>query len=465
MKLPDPQPNQRLARAVACLAALIVAAAGAGCGSDAVTADAGALDGGSDGPAALALRGAPLLFAPTADGFGVSVVLSGGDPAVLALRVRAAGAADWTDALTGDVRPPDVAQWRVTGLSSGARHQYRIVARAADAGAEIVLYEGSVVTRRPPGASFSFAMVTDTHVGADPTFSNQGVPATTSAVSTAIGAAAPDFMVNLGDVLDFHQYGFNEPPPDKSIARDAYLNYRALLAGTTANAAHYEVLGGWDSEAGCDTPDEVDRSRSQRLLYVPGPDPTTYPEGGGTFENYYAFTWGDALFVMLDVFGYTPGCHLLGAYPGLVDDWTLGAEQLDWLRGVLENATAKWRFIFIHHPVGGMSPDPVEAAYGRGGGAAANVGEQAVVHQLMRDHGVQVFFYGHDHVFTDMTVDGIHYTLPGSAGAPWMFTEAQTGYTTSWPDSGWGRVDVTPDSVHVSFVNLAGATLYEFTVP
>jgi 3',5'-cyclic AMP phosphodiesterase CpdA len=272
-------------------------------------------------------------------------------------------------------------------------------------------------------------------------------------------------MVNLGDVLDFHQYGFNDPPPDKSIARAAYLNYRALLGDTTANAAHYEVLGGWDSEAGCDTPDEVDRSRSQRLLYVPGPDPTTYPEGGGAFENYYAFTWGDALFVMLDVFAYTPGCHLLGAYPGLVDDWTLGAEQLAWLRGVLAKATAKWKFIFIHHPVGGMTPDPIESAYGRGGGLAASVGEQAVVHQLMRDHGVQVFFYGHDHVFTDMTVDGIHYALPGSAGAPWMFTQEQTGYATSWPDSGWGRVDVTPDSVRVRFINLAGETLYQFTLP
>jgi hypothetical protein len=46
------------------------------------------------------------------------------------------------------------------------------------------------------------------------------------------------------------------------------------------------------------------------------------------------------------------------------------------------------------------------------------------VHQLMQDHGVQIFFYGHDHTFTDMVVDGIHYTMPGSAGAVWMFTAA-----------------------------------------
>lgn len=470
MTQPDPQPKDRsLAGGSLHILVLVLVAGGAGCAADPAMCPPSTPDGGSpsapDGGSSVspALLGAPLVFAPTSNGFGVSAVLSAGAPAAVALRVRSPGAVEWATALAPDVRASDLAQWRVTGLSSGTRHQYRIVTRGT--GAETVLYEGSAVTPRSPGASFSFAMVTDTHVGADPTYSNQGVPETTTTVSRAIGVAAPDFVINLGDVLDFHQYGFNNPPPDKSIARAAYLNYRELMGDTTADAAHYEVLGGWDSEAGCNKPDEIERSRSQRLLYVPGPDATTYPEGGSAFQNYYAFTWGDALFVMLDVFTYTPTCHLLYEDPGLADDWTLGTEQLDWLRGVLAGTTAKWRFLFIHHPVGGMTPDPVESAYGRGGGLAANVGMQATVHQLMRDHGVQVFFYGHDHVFTDMTVDGIHYALPGSAGAPWMFTHDETGYDTFWSDSGWGRVDVTPDSVHVRFINLAGETLYEFTVP
>ena len=292
------------------LAALALATAGAGCATDTPNAGPAAPEGGAGRTPSL--RGAPLLFAPTANGFGVSVVLEAGEPANLGVRIRADDAADWTDVLSPDVRAPDLAQWRVAGLTAGTRYRYQILARDAEA----VLYEGTVMTQRPPGASFSFAMVSDTHVGAESTFTNQGVPATLSAASVAIGAAAPDFMVNLGDVLDFHQYGFNEPPPDTSIARAAYLNYRSLLADTTANAAHYEVLGGWDSEAGCDTPDEVDRSRSQRLLYVPGPDPATYPEGGSTFENYYAFTWGDALFVMLDVFGTRPPATCSAWAPG-----------------------------------------------------------------------------------------------------------------------------------------------------
>ena len=43
-----------------------------------------------------------------------------------------------------------------------------------------------------------------------------------------------------------------------------------------------------------------------------------------------------------------------------------------------------------------------------------------------------------------MVVDSVHYTLPGSAGAPWKLTPAETGYTSYWPDSGYGRVKVSP---------------------
>ena len=113
----------------------------------------------------------------------------------------------------------------------------------------------------------------------------------------------------------------------------------------------------------------------------------------------------------------------------------------------------------------GAAGDAANSAYGRGGGQAAYVGEQATVHELMLEHGVQIFFYGHDHVFADMVVDGIHYSMPGSAGAPWKFTTEETGYTEYWDESGWGRVDVSPDSVHVQFIAMGGAVLFEYTLP
>ena len=93
--------------------------------------------------------------------------------------------------------------------------------------------------------------------------------------------------------------------------------------------------------------------------------------------------------------------------------------------------------------MGGNAGDAENSAYGRGGGRAAHVGEQAWVHDLCVATGVQVFFYGHDHVFTDMVVDGMHYALPGTTSAPWRFTKKETGYDTSFPDSGYARVRVT----------------------
>jgi len=464
----------RLAGLLVCLAAL------GGCVEGSVAGPGGGLsaDGGTPTPSAYCdalaaggivltddagkLVGAPLVFAPTSHGFGVSAVVQRGSPATLGLRVRAAGVAAWSEASAPVVRATDVAEWTVAELAAGGRYDYEVV--GCSAAGEVALHGGNVVTQRSAGASFTFALISDTHIGADLDYANQGDESTLAGVSRAIAAASPDFLVNLGDILDYHEYGFNAPPPDSATARQAYVNYRSTLGDLSGNAAHYPVLGGWDAESGCNTASEIERSRSQRLLYLPSPGPRTSPQGGSPFEDYYAFTWGDALFVVLNVFTYTPTCHLLSLGSGTADDWTLGPAQLDWLRQTLANATSKWKVLLIHHPVGGNAGDEINSAYGRGGGRAAYVGEQQIVHQMMRDYGVQLFFYGHDHVFTDMSVDGIHYSLPGSAGAIWKFTSAETGYDVFWPDSGWARVDVTPHDVHVQFMPMTGPPLLDYTI-
>ena len=456
-KRSSPRGRPGLARAVS-LAALVC---GSGCGFS----SGGHEDAGGDADAALpVLLGTPVAFAPTGHGFGLSVVLAQGAPSSLRARVRPAGpsSSSWGAPLEPTVRAQDLGEWNIDGLTAGAAYQYQITARAGSG--ETSLFEGTVTTQRPAGQSFTFALVTDTHIGSNLNYTNQGNPQTLQSASAAIADAAPDFVVNLGDMLDFHEYGFNAPPPDTSIARAAYLNYRQTFGPTIASAAHFATIGGWDSESGCNTPDEIERARSQRLLYLPGPTPRTYPEGGSPYQDYYAFTWGDALFVVLNVFTYTPTCHLLTTYPGSPDDWMLGDAQLAWLQTTLAGSSAKWKFLLIHHPVGGNAGDDSDSAYGRGGGRAAQVGQQATVHALMRQYGVQIFFYGHDHVFTDMNVDDIHYSLPGSAGAIWYFTPDETGYTQDWEVPGWGRVTVAPDGVHVQFLDLTGQILYEYSL-
>jgi hypothetical protein len=419
--------------------------------------------------------GAPLIFAPTAQGFGLNVVLRSGAPSALRARVRDEGQSDWTDIGAPTSPAADIAEWTVSGLAPGHRYLYEVrVAAPAGAGLGSMLYAGSAVTARPPGGTFTFAALADAHIETrdsipdGTTIADDGWgfdESTLLAVAGDIRGANPDFMLSLGDMLDFHVFGFNDPPPDSSWTRLAYLDYRRMLGDTLGQVAHFQVIGNWDGENGCNTAAEIQRSLGQRLLYAPGPKPDTYPEGGSPNQDYYAFTWGDALFIVLNVMTYTPTCHLLNVNPGLPDDWTLGGKQLAWLQSTLAAATSKWRFTFIHHTVGGAAGDPDDSAYGRGGGQAAYVGEQATIHALLMQYGVQVFFYAHDHVFTDMVVDGIHYTLPGSAGAPWKFDSSLTGYTQYWPDSGYGRVTVGPSSVQVDFVAMGGQVLSSYTLP
>ena len=404
------------------------------------------------------LLGAPLVFAPTPRGFGLSVVLRSGDPTALALRVRDEELSAWS--VLGPPLSPavDIAQWTVDGLAPGRRYVYEVSApgaagdgRARPAGSLTPLFSTRGAPPRPrrrgrrsPSPSSptrtSSRAIRFRRATPSSTTSTGTMETTLLAVTAEVAAAKPDFVINLGDMLDYHLFGFNVPPPDAAWARLGYLNYRRLLGDTVGHAAHFPVIGNWDGESGCNTPDEIARSMSQRLLYAPGPGPDTYPEGGSANGDYYAFTWGDALFVVLNVMTYTPTCHLLGSGSGVADDWTLGATQLAWLDQTLAQATSKWRFLFIHHTVGGAAGDPDDTAYGRGGGQAAHVGEQATIHAMMLQYGVQVFFYAHDHVFTDMVVDGIHYLLPGSAGAPWKFDSSETGYAHYWPDSGYARV-------------------------
>ncbi len=204
-----------------------------------------------------------------------------------------------------------------------------------------------------------------------------------------------------------------------------------------------------------------------RRQFAPNPNDLTYPQGGSPNEDYYAFDWGPVLFVALNVQSYSAPSGSVSSPMddvSLVEDWTLGQAQFSWMEGVLTASDHPFKFVCIHHVVGGNAATQMETLYGRGGPRAATVGEQRLLHELMRDVGVQIFFFGHDHVFVDEIVDGIHYTLPGSCGAPWKFGREVTGYGRYWPESGHGRLIVQPDHATVEFVNQPGQVIHRFSV-
>ena len=94
-----------------------------------------------------------------------------------------------------------------------------------------------------------------------------------------------------------------------------------------------------------------------RQALFPSPVPGSFYTGNaarhpeaGLLQDYYAWEWGDALFVALDPFWYTQEAR------GQRDNWkrTLGTEQYQWLARTLEGSPAKYKFVFIHHLVGGV---------------------------------------------------------------------------------------------------------------
>ena len=79
---------------------------------------------------------------------------------------------------------------------------------------------------------------------------------------------------------------------------------------------------------------------------------STIAASDGLLRDYYAFTWGDALFVTIDPYWHSPTISpdsTLFSDPEPKWGATLGDEQYQWLKKTLEGSDAKWKFVFAHH--------------------------------------------------------------------------------------------------------------------
>ncbi len=395
------------------------------------------------------------------EGGGMGLTLSAGDHGVEA-RIRW-GAREKTVRLSAGA----VETCGLEDLPAGRRIEYEV---EATSGGRTTVYSGSVVARRPVGESFRFALLADVHLPAfvlEHWLDGQGGPMAAlmrfgrarsqvasvfRRVLESIHELRPDFVISLGDLLHLATDSPNPrfPAPD---FEKAYADVRSLMSAVTAHSAFLNVLGNWEGESGWIDETVRRQAREARVKALPQPEN----------RSYFSWTWGDALFVVLDVTGFTAEAPRLDE-PG-EHDWTLGHEQLRWLEHTLEQSRQPMKLLLMHHAVAGNGGDARSTAYARGGGRAARVGEQARVHELAIRHGAQAIFLGHDHVFADMEVDGMHYTLPGSAGAPWKFTSEATGYETFDRRSGFATVEVGPDFLRVEWRDVNGEVFGGYDLP
>ena len=322
-------------------------------------------------------------------------------------------------------------------------------------------------TARAPGSAFTFEIQGDSH---PERAKNQFDP--NLYVRTLTGAAGdePDFYFAIGD--DFSVDTLKNV--NAQTVTERYLAQRQWLG--LVDAPVFLVNGNHEQAALANLDGTVENvavwAQTARNAYYPQPAPDAFYSGNpepvehiGLLRNYYAFTWGDALFVVIDPYWHSP--QTVDNQFGVDRDqkknrdlWnvTLSETQYRWFRQTLETSAAKHKFVFAHH-VNGTGRGGIELADTFEWGDAKNLaahrpGWDKTIQQIMADTGVTIFFQGHDHIFVKQELDGVIYqSLPEPAN-PFYSWENEDAYKTGdkFPNSGRVRVSVAPDGVTVEYV-------------
>ncbi len=398
------------------------------------------------------------------------------------------------------------ASFVMDGLKPDASYRYRFTWRPA-AGAPVQHgEENTFETVRSPGKEFVFAMQADSHL-------DQGVDlGAYERTLLNMREEGADFLVDLGDTFMTDKRG------SEWKRTEAQYDAQRYWFGVPCRAMPlFMVLGNHDGERGGTGGRDGEMpawSYGMRTARFPAPvvgdGPGSMYTGrttmdGGTGGNYYAFEWGDAQIVVLDPFwptterirggggggsnrgGQGGGGGGQGGGPGgergapkeplkpVDGSWTstLGREQYDWLDRTLAASKARYKFVFIHHLVGGMggaeSRGGAESAPffewggtnadGSDGFAEHRPGWPMPIHQLLVKRGVSAVFHGHDHLYVHGQRDGIHYQevpQPGNiAGGTRSAQEYGYASGTILGSPGHVRVRVGPAAAKVEFVRTA----------
>ena len=383
----------------------------------------------------------------------------------------------------------------IEGLEPNTQYYYRMQYHApGDAMNDWVnRNEYSFWTQRDPGSTFTFTIISDSHAN----YSN----AQTQQAAANVIADQPDFHLDLGDTF------MTDGDTNQTQVNQEYLAQRGplFLGGIGHSTPIFLASGNHENEEGWnldDTPFSIALGSIQaRKAYYPTPidegpggfysgntdlltaiDEATY--GDEYREDYYAWTWGDALFVVFDPFQYTMQ-NPYGASAGEGSDdpatgdrwnWTLGQQQYDWLKQTLENSNAKYKFLFAHHMLGGTQN------YVRGGAVPAHMFEwggynadgttwgwdtkrlgwgEDPIRQLMIDNHVSAFFHGHDHQYAYELRDGIVYQSmpqPNSTLNFNYYSESNPYTERVLSNPGHLRVTVTPSQATVEYVTSNGSS-------
>ncbi len=296
----------------------------------------------------------------------------------------------------------------------------------------------SFTTPKGESESFSFAIIADSHLD------ENSDTLTYQRVLKNISQQNVDFILDLGDTFMTDKYGNNY-----TCAYGQYLAQRYYFGGICNNLPLFFVQGNHDGETGDKRAEMTAWAKKIRDNYFPVP----------SSQNYYSWEWGDALFIVLDPFTYTPS-------QGNGNPWqrTLGDTQYQWLESTIKDSTKRFKFVFIHNLVGGVDIN----GQARGGAEVAPLYEwgghsadgsdlwsdmrpswDMPIHELLKKYGVQIVFHGHDHVYAKQDYGGIIYQClpqPSSKRYDHLTYATDYGYVN-------GNIYYVPGNIKVTISN------------
>lgn len=358
----------------------------------------------------------------------------------------------------------------VSNLTANTTYFYRLQYRVPNSAAVSFRPEYKFQTQRAVNTSFTFVVQSDPHLD------EQSDSALFRLCLKNQLADKPDFMLDLGDILmtDKLKNAAGSIPKDTITYRSKlFRNYYETISHSVPifiSMGNHEGESGWNLN---NTANNIAVwGTLDRKKYFMNPSPNDFYTGDQTVhpyvglrENYYEFTWGDAQFIILDPYWYTP------TKPDANNGWrwTLGKTQYDWLRNSLEKSKSKFKFIFAHQLIGG---DPngrggIEFAdlyewggknlNGTDGWATNRPGWYKPIKDLLTENRVTIFFHGHDHFYAKQDKDCLVYQETPQPSHP-VFLSANSatdyGYLKGdiYPNAGHLRVTVSGDGVKVDYV-------------
>lgn len=343
--------------------------------------------------------------------------------------------------VAGEPKPVEVRD-----LEPGKSYSY--VLEASDA-----RVEGRFTTARRAGTSFVFDIQADSHLDGN---TDTAVYARTLANEAS---DHPDFVVDLGDTFMVDKY------QDYTQSLKQYQAQRYWLSRIGQDSSVFLCLGNHDGETGWVQRGQTELTpwaRTQRQKYFPVISANSFYSGAPKEGLYYSWTWGDALFVVLDPFLATTRKP---RNEGEGWNWTLGQTQFSWLEKTLKQSNAPYKFVFIHHLVGGFGKEArggVEAADRFEWGDEKEFPQQRTgwaepIHNLMKRTHVSAMFHGHDHLYVRQQRDGITYLevpQPSAERGDNTISAEEYGYKTGTllGSSGHIRVTVRPSGALVEYV-------------